>query len=257
MKRSLAAGGILLGLAARTRADTVGYQLEASVASNYVYRGIVQYSSRSAPSSQNTVAIVVDGVASGTVTVTAWNATALADYGDQPGNALEFDLSAAYATHRGAFGITAGYMAYLYPSHMAGTPVDGAHELFGVVTRDHPWITPMVGAYFEFARQQGVYLAIGGSHDIKAGALTISPSVSVGGASYRKYLGGDQRAAPHINDVTVAAAGKYEFARGVYATLKVSYALRGTPSDLAPMMDSWGFTGRSSLFGVLAVGVAR
>jgi uncharacterized protein Gcw-chp len=246
----------VLVFATPAAADDISYQLETSVASNYVYRGIVQYSTHTAPSSQNTAAVTFDHVGDGTLTLVAWNATALSDYGNQPGNSLEFDFSAGYTIHRGALALTAGYMAYLYPNHMAGTPMDGAHEVSAVASYETPYVTPIAGAYVEFVRQGGAYLMFGATHDFKLGDWTLAPTASIGGAAYRHYLGGDQSASPHINDVTAAVAGKYDIARGVYAIAKVSYSLRGTPSDLAPMMG-WGFDGRSSIYGVVAVGLAR
>lgn len=246
----------VLGLGSTAAADDVGYQLETSVASNYVFRGIVQYSTRRAPSSQNTAAVTFDHLGDGALTLVAWNATALSDYGSQPGNSLEFDLSAGYTIHREALALTAGYTAYLYPNHMDGTPLDGAHEVSVVAGYETPYVTPVAGAYVEFVRQQGAYVMAGATHDFKLGAWTLSPSASIGAAAYRKYLGADQSASPHINDVTAAAAGKYDVAKGVYATAKLSYSLRGTPSDLAPMMG-WGFDGRSSIYGVVAVGISQ
>ncbi len=256
LSRSRSVAAVLLALSTPAAADDVSYQLETSVASNYVYRGIVQYSTRKAPSSQNTAAITFDHVGDGALTLTAWNATALSDYDTQPGNSLEFDLSAAYTFHRGALGVTGGYMAYLYPNHAAGTPVDGAHEVSAVASYETPYITPMAGAYVEFVHQQGAYVMLAATHDFKYGAWTVSPLACIGAAAYRYYLGGTQSASPHINDVTAAATGKVDIANGVYATAKVSYSLRGTPSDLMPM-TGWGFDGRSSIYGVLAVGLTR
>ncbi|HET9622101.1 MAG TPA: TorF family putative porin [Kofleriaceae bacterium] len=240
-------------------ADDLSYQFETSVASSYVYRGIVQYAERDVPSSQSTAAVTLDHVAGGTVSIVAWNATAMSDYGRQPGNALEFDLSAGYTRRVGDTAITAGYMAYLFPDHMAGTPIDAAHELSLVVAHDTPYVTPFAGVYGEFVRQQGAYLTAGAGHDFKLGAFTVTPTASVGAAAYRKYLGSEQSASPHLNDVTAACAGKLDLGHGMYALARLSYAVRLTPSDLVPDMD-WGMQGmqgRQSLFGAISLGVAR
>ncbi len=237
-------------------ADDVGFQVETSVASNYVYRGIAQYSTREAPSSQNTAALRFDHVGSGSLTLTVWNAVALADFGEQPGNSIELDVSATYASTAGSIGYSAGYLGYLYPDHADGAPMDGAHEVFATASYTNAFVVPTLSAYVEMVRQQGAYVSLAGQHDFHAGAWTLSPIVSVGGAAYRKYLGGEQAAGPHVNDATAAFAARYDFARGVYAAARASYSLRGTPSELMPMMG-WGFEGRSSFYGSLAVGVSR
>jgi hypothetical protein len=235
---------------------SVNYQLETSMATNYVFRGIVQYTNHDVPSSQNTAAITFDHVGGGSLNFTMWNATAMSEYGRQPGNALELDLSTAYTLHHDDTAVTVGYMAYLFPDHMAGTPVDGAHELSVAVAQETPYVTPFLGVYGEFVRQQGAYVAAGATHDYKLGRVTFSPTVSIGGAAYRKYLGTDQSASPHFNDVTTAFAGKIDLGEGVYALARLSYSVRLTPSDLVPEMN-WGMDGRQSLFGALSLGVAR
>lgn len=235
---------------------SVNYQLETSMATNYVFRGIVQYTNHDVASSQNTAAVTVDHVGPGALSFTMWNATAMSDYGRQPGNALEFDLSAAYALHHDATALTFGYTAYLYPDHLAGTPMDGAHELSVAVAQETTYVTPFVGVYGELVRQQGAYVTAGVTHDYKLGRVTLSPIASVGGAAYRKYLGGDQSASPHINDVTAAFAGKVDLGQGIYALARLSYSVRMTPSDLVSQMD-WSMDGRQSLFGALSIGVAR
>lgn len=235
---------------------SVNYQLETSMATSYVFRGIVQYTNHDVPSSQNTAALTLDHVGPGTLSFTLWNATAMSDYHQQVGNALELDLSAGYTLHHDDTAVTFGYTAYLFPDHMAGTPVDGAHELSVAVAQETPYVTPFIGLYGELVRQQGGYLTAGLTHDYKAGRLTISPLASIGGAAYRKYLGTDQSASPHLNDVTAACTGKVDFGQGVYALVRLSYSVRLTPSDLVPEMN-WGMDGRQSLYGALSIGVAR
>lgn len=237
-------------------ADDVNYQLETSMTSSYVFRGIVQYTGHDVPSSQNTATVAIDNVGGGTLSFVAFNATAMSHYNDQPGNELELDLSTAYTIHRGDTAITAGYTAYLFPSHTSDTPLDAAHEVSLVVAHDLPYVTPFAGAYVEFVRQQGAYVTVGVSHDYKAGRWTLSPIVSVGAAAYRKYLGTEQSASPHLNDVTASVAAKIDLVDGIYALARMSYAARLTPSDLVPMMN-WGLDGRQSVFGALSLGIAR
>jgi hypothetical protein len=249
--------GSVVAFPAIASADDVGYQLETSVASSYVSRGIVQYASRTEPSSQTTASVRVDHVGDGALAFTAWNAVALNDYDDQPGNALELDLSVAYAVQLRSLTLTTGYTAALFPNHVDGAPVDGTHEIAVAVSYDNPYAVPSVAANVEVAHQQGIYLAVGASRDLHHGPWTFSPAISMGGATYRKYQGGDQSAPPHLNDVTAATAIKRDFDGGVYAAARFSYAFCGTPSELMPMDSDWRLGGRSTVVGLLAVGIAH
>jgi len=240
-------------------ADDLSYQLETSVASGYVARGIVQYAHGDDPSSQNTATVRIDHLGPGALTFGVWNAVALAGYGDQPGTALEIDVSSGYAFGAGPLAITTGYVAYLYPSHSDDAPLDGCHELFGTATYQNAYVVPSVGLWVEPVRQQGVYLTLGGSRDFGYGDFTFTPSVSVGAAAYRKYLGADQFAAPHLNDVTAGFASRLDLDGGVYAAARFSYAIRTTPGALmdTEMDTSMALGGRSTLVGLIALGVAR
>jgi hypothetical protein len=247
---------LLVGAPLAAHAE-VSYQVETSVASGYVARGIVQYADRGVASSQNTAAIKIDHVGPGALTLSGWNATALDNYDQQPGTALELDLTATYGFTAGPVAVTAGYTAYLFPEHAEGTPVDGAHEVFATAAYDNPYVVPAVAIWAEVARQQGAYVTVGGSRDFHAGPCTITPAVSVGAAAYRKYLGTERAAAPHLNDVTAGLAGRVDLAGGAYAALRLSYALRTTPDELMDADADWGMAGRSTLVGVVAIGVAR
>jgi len=249
--------GLIVAISPAARADDVSYQLETSVASSYVSRGIPQYADRGVASSQNTASLKIDHVGPGSLSLAVWNAVALSDYETQPGTALEVDPSIAYAYRTGALTITTGYSVSLFPERMDGTPLDGAHELSGIVSYDNPYAVPTVAAYVEVAHQQGVYLSVGASRDLHLGRWTLSPAISAGGATYRKYLGGDKMAPPHLNDLTGVLVGRRDFDAGFYATTKLSYSFCGTPSELIPMDPSWGLEGRSTLFGVVAFGVSR
>lgn len=237
--------------------EDVGYQVETSVASSYISRGIPQYNDRSSPSSQNTAAVQLNHVLGGALNLGVWSAVAMNDFDAQPGTAVEVDLSVAYSYHTGAVALTGGYAANLFPKHDDASPIDGAHEISGQVSYDNAYVVPSAAAYVEVARQQGVYLTVGASRDLHAGAWTFSPAASVGGATYRRYGGGDRAAAPHLNDVTTSVAARRDFDGGLYALARLSYSLCGTPADLLPMDSSWGFGGRSSLYGAVAFGVAR
>jgi hypothetical protein len=238
-------------------ADGVSYQLKTSVASSYVSRGIPQYAHRNEPSSQNTASLQLGEVGPGALSFTAWNAVALGAYDQQPGNAVELDLSVGYAFTAAALTVTTGYTAALFPEHAEGTPLDGTHELSAMVSYDNPYVVPAVAAAVEVVHQQGVYLSVGASRDLRHHDWTFSPAVSAGAATYRRYQGAEQAAAPHLNDVTAAVGARRELGGGVYASGKLSYSLCGTPHEIMPMDPAWGFDGRSMLVGAIAVGVAR
>jgi len=248
---------VALPAVASAEETDVGFQVETAVASSYVSRGIVQYASRTEPSSQTTAAVHVDHVGPGTLALTGFTAVAMDEYDAQPGNALEVDLSLSYAMQARSLTVTFGYSAALFPHHMDGTPLDGTHELSAMVSYDNPYVVPAVAANVEVARQQGVYLMLGASRDLHAEAWTFSPAVSAGAATYRKYQGGDKAVGPHLNDVTAGAALKRDFDRGVYAAARLSYAYCGTPSEVMSMDSDWSMGGRSTVVGMLAVGVSH
>ncbi len=231
----------------------VGYQVETAVASTYVFRGIPQYLSLSDPSSQTTALIHLDHVGPGSIIASVWNATALRNFSSQPGNAIEFDLSAAYSVrlaHR--VDLTVGYTAFLYPKQTAGAPVDGVHEVGISAAYPNGFITPSIGVYAEVVRQLGAYVVLGGTHDFVRRWLTITPQADLGVAAYQQYLGTNHAAPLHLNDVTVALNAKASLPRSFYISLKASYSYRGTPAEL--MQPG---TERNSAYAMLAVGAAR
>lgn len=240
------------------RADelAVSYLAETSVASAYVSRGMQQYADLGVPSAQNTLTVRVDHVGPGALSIGTWNAVALSDYNAQGGTALELDLLATYAFSAGPVAMSTSYIAYMFPEHEEGTPLDGAHEVAVTAAYENRYVTPTVATWVELARQQGAYVTLTGSHDFHIGPCTISPALTVGGAAYRKYLGGEQAASPHLNDVTANLGLRLEVDAGVYVALRGSYAYRGTPIELMPEVGD-DFGDRSTLVGVLALGVAR
>ncbi len=79
----------------------VGYQLEASIASTYVFRGILQYGRLADPSSQNSATLRFDRLGPGSLSLSLWNATSLANFRENATASLEFDLGASYAVDLG------------------------------------------------------------------------------------------------------------------------------------------------------------
>lgn len=251
----LSAAGI--AIPALADADDVGYQLETSVASTYVSRGVPQYATRTTPSSQTLSALRVDGVAGGSITLSLWTAVAIADHDDQPGTGLELDPSIAYSRtfDRGTIGF--GYTTALYPEHLPGTPVDGIHEVSINAQINTPIVSPIAAAYLEVVHQQGAYVTLGGTRDFRLDQLTVSPVATLGFAAYKKYQGAEVEAAPHVNDVTAAVGVRYDLPDDVYLSARLSYSARLTPAELVPEMTGWDLDGRSSLFGAIALGTSR
>lgn len=249
--------GIPCSVLADDTAREITYQLETSIASSYISRGIPQYTSRSSPSSQSSAALQIDHVHGGALSFGVWNAVAMDDFGDQPGTAVQLDLSLAYAYQTGALKLTTGYLTSLFPEHADDCAFDGVHEVSAIVAYETPYLVPSAAAYVEVVHQQGVYLTVGATRDLRHSDWTFSPAVSLGGATYRKYAGGERSAAPHFNDVTAAVSARRDLRGGLYASAKLSYSLFGTPADLLAMEADTGLTDRSSLLGVVAFGVAR
>jgi hypothetical protein len=94
--------------------EDVSYQVETSVASSYISRGIPQYDDRSSPSSQNTAAVQVNHVLGGAVSFGVWSAVAMNDFDAQPGTAVEIDLSVAYSYRTGFDGRSSLYGAIAF-----------------------------------------------------------------------------------------------------------------------------------------------
>lgn len=241
------------------RPVSTGFQFETSVASTYIFRGIPQYNHLYDPSSQNTALLRLDNIGPGSLTFSVWNATALTGYGGQPGTALEIDVIGGYSVRlRDTFDVGVGYIGYLYPSHRSGSPLDGAHELTASVAVQNRFVVPQVAVFGEFLRQKGVYVAIGAARDFAWRALTVTPALNLGLAAYQNYMGGSTAAPMHINDATASLTGKVSLPSDFYISARVSYSLRGTPASLMPSaMDQPGFDGRSSLYGAIALGIAR
>lgn len=246
-----------LCIPAAAAADDLGYQVETSVASTYVSRGIVQYRSRGTASSQSTVSAHHDDVFGGSIAASFWSAFALGQFDTQPGTAVQLDTSIAYIRTLDDVKLTTGFLWSLFPQHMDGAPIDGTYEVFVGAQLEGHAVSPFVAANIEIVRQQGVYTAFGVTRDVVLDRFTMTPTASIGFAAYRKYLGTDMTAGLHANDVTTALNVRYDLPSHAYVSGRVSFAAQLTPARYAPAVGGWGLDERSSLVGVFAVGVAR
>lgn len=166
----------------------IGYQLEASIASTYVFRGILQYGRLADPSSQNTATLRFDRLGPGALSLSAWNATSLANFRENATASLEFDLGATYAVDLGAgVNVSLGYTTFLYPEHIQALPYDAAHEISVGVTWANEWVSPSLVIAAEVARMRGVYASLGAGRDFPLGPLVLSPALSVGIAGYNDF----------------------------------------------------------------------
>ncbi len=230
--------------------ERLGYQLESGVASTYVFRGRPQYADRKDASSQSTAALTLKHAGPGELSVNMWNATALTTAHAQPGTATEIDLTASYAyTFADKVATSAGYIAYLYPNHLAAQHVDGAHELFGTAALPNAIVTPSVGVYGEVARLRGAYTTAGLSHVFAVRTLTFTPTASLGMAAY------DGNPA-HLNDVSAMLTSQWNFAEPAYVNLRVAYSYMGGRAADVPGQNG-SLSGRSAPWVMLAFGIAR
>lgn len=166
----------------------IGYQLEASIASTYVFRGILQYGRLADPSSQNTATLRFDRLGPGALSLSVWNATSLANFRENATASLEFDLGATYAVDLGAgVNVSLGYTTFLYPEHIQALPYDAAHEISVGVTWANEWVSPSLVIAAEVARMRGVYASLGAGRDFPLGPLVLSPALSVGIAGYNDF----------------------------------------------------------------------
>ena len=226
-----------------------GTQAETGVASTYVFRGRPQYASRSDASSQSTLAATAKRVGPGDFTFTAWNASALAETNAQPGTAVELDLTGAYTVNAGDhFSATGGYIAYVYPRHLASQTVDGAHELFAGLSIPNDVVTPAAQVNVEFVRLMGAYATAGLSRTWSWDSLSLTPQASVGFAGYSGV-------ATRMNDVSAMLTGQWTFYGPAYVNLRLAYSYLGGGAHDLPTTTGDSFAGRSVPWGMLALGL--
>ncbi len=228
---------------------SVATQAETGLASTYVFRGRPQYVSRQDASSQSTLAATAKSFGPGDLSLSAWNASALAETGAQAGNAIEVDLTGSYTMSFGEhLSATGGYIAYLFPQHLSSQTFDGAHELFAGLSVPNDVVTPSVQVNAEFVRMMGAYAAAGLSRTWTWDRLSLTPQASVGFAGYNGV-------AARMNDVSAMLTGQWNFYGPAYVNLRLAYSyLGGKASDL-PVASSDSFSGRSAPWGMLALGV--
>ena len=228
---------ISLFVASAALAD-VGFHpsLETGVQSTYVFRGALMYRSPISPSGQTSAGLGVDGVGPGTLLVTMWNATALANHGEHFGNQLEFDLSLSYAWKAFGLQLVAGLTSYLYPE---ATTVDQAHEVHLFVAYPSRFATPFVSINAEFVRQRGAYVQAGAYRDFSIDDFTITPRVALAGLGYAAV-------APTLSDVFASLAVRWQLNRLIYLLGSASAAARFIQPNTSPI-----------IWGGLAIGVAQ
>jgi len=228
--------------------DKVGYQAESGTASTYVFRGRYQYVDHTDASQQSTAAFTVKDLGPGAFSFTAWNAQVLNGSHPQAGNATEIDLTPSYAfSVAHTVDATVGYTAYLYPQHLASQPVDGSHELFGVLSYTNRFVTPSLGVYGDFLRLHGVYASAGVSRTWNAGPVQLTPQLSLGVAD---YAGVETR----LNDVSGIFAAEWDIRGPFYLSGRIAYSFMGGPTADLPGKDG-SASGRSAPWGLLAFGL--
>lgn len=248
--RTDAAPGADADTASPSREWVKGYQVESGVATSSISRGRPQYTGRYDASSQTTAAITVDRLGPGALALSVWNATAMARYAEQPGTAVQFDLSAGYTVRIGkAVEASLGYTLSLYPKAAPGTPVDGAHELYASLAYENRILTPKVAIYGEVVRQKGVYASLSGSRSFELGPVTLSPQISLGVAAYREMP-------MQINDATASLSAQWTFLGPAYLALRGAFSYLCGPEGAMPE-DQRTPLGRSVPWAMLAVGAQK
>ena len=231
-------------------ASSIGWQAETALATTYVFRGRSQYGTRHDPSSQSTLAVTWKEAGPGALSLTVWNATALAGLQRQPGSALEIDVTPSYAwTLAKTVDVSVGYIGYFFPKALSGTPVDGAHELFGTAALSNAFIVPSVGVYADPVRLKGIYASAGLAKKLDFEKLSVTPQASFG---FADYAGAPSR----LNDVTAAVQAQWSFADAAYVSLRGSVSYMGGATSQLPTHDGSAY-GRTVPAAVLALGMQR
>jgi hypothetical protein len=222
----------------------VSLEAETQVLSTHVNRGVRQYVNPTDPSSQTGVKLGLEA-GPGTISIGAWNATALAHFDDQDAAALEFAATGGYSVAVEEI-LTVGleYVAHLYPLH---DPVDPAHELVATAAVD-TWFQPRVLVAVEFVRIGAVYASAGIGHD-----LTLVEDVLTVGARLSFGVAAEDGAPFHIHDVVLATDGRWTFAEQVYLHGTVSGNYDAVPTSVQGRTRSVG--SRFTLVAGLGIGV--
>lgn len=227
-----------------------GYQVETGIATTSVSRGRPVYLGRYEASSQSTAAITLDRLGPGSLTLSAWNATALSRFGEQPGTAIQVDLSATYTLKLGkSVEAGVGYLVSLFPRKGADQPLDGLHEISASLTWDNALITPKLTVVGEVLRLKGVYASLSGAHVFELGPLSLTPLVSLGVAGY-------EETPLQLNDATLTMAARWVVNGPVYLELRGAFTYLCGPSSAMPE-ELRSPLGRSVPWGMLALGAQR
>jgi hypothetical protein len=224
------------------------YTVETGVASTYVFRGLPQYLEKTDPSSMTTVALTLDKLGPGALSVGTWIAAAITDRDAQPATKTEIDVTATYTFPiGGAIGAAAGYILYLYPDVPEGGDVDGSHEFWLSASVNDLPVTPTLAFYVDPIRLEGFYAQASLTRSFPAGPVTISPWA---GVALSKYSAEAFTTDFGLHDFTATVPVKWSHASGFYAQLSLSYSYTGLLEDDAEPSPS-------TLYGLLVAGFTR
>lgn len=227
-----------------------GYQVEMGVASSSIARGRPVYLSRYDPSSQATGAVSIDRLGPGTLTLSAWNATAISRFEEQPGTAVQVDLSAAYTFRLGeSTEVGIGYLVSIFPKVEDGDSMDQAHEILASLAYESKWVTPKLSIAADPIRQKGFYASLAGSRAFELGPVTLSPQISLGVAAYSEVP-------LQVNDATASLSAQWGFGGPGYVALRGAVSYLCGPSDSMPD-DQRTALGRTVPWAMIAVGAQR
>lgn len=217
--------------------------LDVTLASTYVFRGVLQYASPVIPSIQPAVSLDFSPLLPGALEFQFWSAFAMADRARvrREGTASELDLVLTYSNSvaDGWLELGGGFLYYLYPGE---EQVDGEKELIFSIGVGNLPVSLGVTGYFR------VHPGLGFVLEPQVGWEQVFGDFSVGvdllmGASF------DEDALAALDYVTLTAGVAQEAGR-LTVGIDLSYTLRISP----PRLD---FLERSLLYGALTVSWAR
>jgi hypothetical protein len=242
MNRAVAVVYIVVLLCGGTaEAEDVECDVEATVASAHVWRGLVI--------NDETVFQPSATVRAGDFSFNVWGTWDLTNVEDSPEH-TRVDVTAGYAVEANAVMLGGGVIAYLYPDSSDGMAEDTG-EVFLGATLDTIFL-PSLSVYYDFVEKEGFYADFMVSHSLRlveALHADCSLSAGLGGEHYNNRTlddflglrGGDRLNSedPSLVDLTAVARFPYTIGEHVTVTPKARYTVL-LDSDIRDAVDAAG-----------------
>lgn len=225
----------------RSRSPEIGVDL--TVASTYVYRGELQYSSPMVPSFQPSIWLDFDPLLPGALEVSVWSAIAMSDRARirRLGTANEVDFAVTYsnAVAQDWLELTGGLLYYIYPG---AEVVDGEKELTLDIAIGNLPLTIAVALFMELHPGLGLAVEPRVGWERSFGNVNVGMDIIMGASFYR-----DEGSS--LDHATLTAQVSQEVGRLSFG-VSLSYTLQIAP----PGLD---FLERSIIWGALSAGFSR